>query len=310
MNKIIWWGSLLLFINFMCCVSIALVDNSLFGWVLMELALFSFVGIMISYESEFSYLVGQYSVLYYISQSLGSLFIIYFWSVGGGWFWFELGLLIKLGVWPLIVPLMLYTTSQNGVLLWYVLTWNKFPLYILTSMGWLNNTLMVFLCCLCLGGGFYYYLSNSNGIYSNFIGVLVVSGLIDSVFLLIFFLNSCSLGLSYFLVYSLNLAYILSFLNFGNNKILGIGYLLSVSGLPPFASFFIKVQLIQSLISISNWGWILWIIVFFQVLLFIFFLVCWENNDIISYFYNSFLLMGLVCLNIVTGIIFLCSLGV
>nr|YP_009922616.1 NADH dehydrogenase subunit 2 [Syndesmis echinorum]QNA49651.1 NADH dehydrogenase subunit 2 [Syndesmis echinorum] len=243
------WNTLAYVINFCSCLGLLFSDSDLGFWILLEIGMFSLVVCVVFYEESFSYRVGQFMVVFFISQLLGSVFMFFSWATG---LWVELfgiGVLVKLGFWPLVFPLLVFNFNQTGFLFWYGLTVAKFPLYYLASAHYLESWVISGAGLLSVGVGFWVYFKEGPTLGFSLQSALVLSSLVETLFFLWVFSFNPMWGMVYFVYYSINLGFVLVCENWGGGKWLYSVFLLGLSGLPPFVGYQLKLGVLLAMLE-------------------------------------------------------------
>nr|YP_010043371.1 NADH dehydrogenase subunit 2 [Perna canaliculus]QPD06653.1 NADH dehydrogenase subunit 2 [Perna canaliculus]QPD06666.1 NADH dehydrogenase subunit 2 [Perna canaliculus]UJM44253.1 NADH dehydrogenase subunit 2 [Perna canaliculus] len=219
-------------------------------WLGMEINLFGFL-IMMNPEGC---CVAQSGVKYFVTQSIGSMLLLFgfflvfslFNSVGA--VVIMMGLLMKTGIFPFhnwVPDVVMVSSWLIGCL---ILTWQKlapFSFFSFFPGSWFLITSLVFMSLVgCLGG------LNQNSVR----GMAVYSSFVHNSWMMLSLLYSFSVFFVYYLIYSLSvMVFFFSCWTLSKSSMMsysiswmGMLSLLMLSGVPPFMGFFMKLIVVLS----------------------------------------------------------------
>lgn len=229
---------------------LALITKNLYcTWIRVELKFLSVLPLILQkYKNSVYY--------YFIFQLIGSLMLIFSFTIFFSIYIFIFSLLLKLGLFPLYWWFPYIVRKSSWYLILLISTLKKFVYIYFLSIVKINPQLFYFILFSLWGGVFFIFFNSSLNI-KQFLGwlSLIERGLVILLYFsrgLIFYLL---LYFTFFFLLCLNLVY---------NQYSSVGLLcILFSGFPPFFSFFYKRRLINELLKKSRFLTIILVAVIF-----------------------------------------------
>lgn len=255
MKNLSFLSYLYLFIYFFCLLILFTIRNLVFIWIIIELIIFMFIGLVFKDS-----VVTSSFMFYFIIQSLSSVIIIFALTTlafyEGLCLVFYFFVIIKIAIFPFFVwyyniiktfpPLtfFLVLSPQKLPVLWLIYIFNN---SFLNSLNYSMSFLILFLV-------FRLFFSSLGGLLvSDVKRVLIWSSLVNSVWMVLSTLRRFIVLLVYFLLYSfilfLVIAYSGWFSNRSVNRLQLVWLMFIFIGFPPFPLFFAKLYLVLQIFS-------------------------------------------------------------
>lgn len=242
-------------------------DRFFIFWRVIELRTLVFMGICYSsFKNNFSSLL-----VFFIIQTISALILLTFFLVSRP-FGFTFSILLKLSIFPFYFWYINLLLSFPNTILFFSRTFFKLPsVLILNYFFWIVNLKIITISALLTVLFGAVTMLNTMELRV----ILTASSVVNNSWF--FFAQRCRLALffSYYTVYTLFLFIIFNSQNdiivfnsfsFNYNNFLLIVSLLTISGLPPFPLFFLKINIIFNMTFYSSYSFVVILLIILTVL--------------------------------------------